>query len=401
MTSTNGPKVLIRTLALDSGNYGGVLQAYALQQALISIGLNPATDITVPGYRRAADKASEWLVQRLPAWMFGAPQANDLSNFVTTKLCSDELFQFVDDHIATVELYRMPCGIDRAVLEAFDRFVVGSDQVWRPSYGDVKSYLFDFVDDPHARVISYAASFGTSDFNWFSRRRLAGLKPLAERFVAVSVRERDAVTLCANYWGVDAQHHVDPTMLLPVEHYARLAADATSLQPQCLSYILDESPANQSLTDRACTALGMTETPIVRKPPNYAAWKEQPAHFRRHGVPVWLRAFAEAEFIVTDSYHGTVFAILQNKPFICISNTKRGASRMQSLLATFGLSERLYTSEMDDCTHIIDHHIDWDVVNIEIAARRKAGMAYLTAALVDEQQPNPALTSGCLRADDA
>jgi hypothetical protein len=389
MTSKNGPKVLIRTLALDSGNYGGALQAYALQQAVSSIGFDPATDVTVPGRRRAADRVSEWLVRTLPAWAFGATQASDMRDFVITKLCSDELFKFVDDHIASVELYRPVGGIDATVLQAFDRFLVGSDQVWRPSYGDVKSYLFNFVDDPHARVISYAASFGTNEFDWFTRRRLASLKPLAERFNAVSVRERDAVTLCAEYWDVHAQCHVDPTMLLDVEHYAQLAEDATSLEPECVSYILDRSAANQSLVDRVCADLGMTETPLTRKqPPSYRAWKDRPDLYRRHGIPVWLKAFADAEFIVTDSYHGTVFAILHNKPFICISNSKRGASRMQSLLATFGVSERLYTPEMDDFRHPIDHTINWDAVNDELSERRAAGMAYLRTSLGDEQPQN-------------
>src|SRR5690606_8307050 len=80
-------------------------------------------------------------------------------------------------------------------------------------------------------------------------------------------------------------------------------------------------------------------------------------------VEEWLQSFDDAAFVLTDSFHGCIFSIIFNKPFIAVGNTKRGISRFESLLKHFGLSERLvYPSDRIDGKLLLQT-IDWDAVN--------------------------------------
>ena len=79
-------------------------------------------------------------------------------------------------------------------------------------------------------------------------------------------------------------------------------------------------------------------------------------------VEKWLRAFYDAEFVITDSFHACVFSIIFNKPFIVYGNKERGYARFDSLLKIFGLEERIATS-LNDIDKIINKPIDWNNVN--------------------------------------
>lgn len=375
-------RVLVRTLPLSIGNYGGILQAYALQQALTRIGFDPVTDLSVSNPRPVADMAERVAIRMLPAWAYATKEAKDLRDYVFDKTTSDRLNSFVDAHITGVDLFTRRGKVDASVLEQFDTFVAGSDQIWRWEYGDVKSYLFDFVGDDNARMITYAASFGHEHLSRFHRRVIRSARPLARRLHSVSVRETSAVALCEEHWAVRAHHNVDPTMLLERSDYRRLAErNAVALTPRCLTYVLDESPATRSVVDAICARLGMPETRLVRKPESYAVWRNDPQSFDKASIETWLRAFDEAQFVVTDSFHGTIFAILNNKPFIALSNAKRGAGRFTSLLGLFDLEQRLITGDTTSLDDVVNQEIDWPAVNQIIAAKRDEGFAYLMGAL--------------------
>ena len=374
----------MRTLPLSVGNYGGILQAYALQCVLRQLQLSPATDLSVSNPRPVADVAERIAIRSLPSSAFSSKQATDLRDYVFDKMTSDRLNTFVKNNIVGVELYNRRGKVDRNVLEQFDKFVAGSDQIWRRDYGDVKSYLFDFVDNPNATMISYAASFGHDSLTGYQRRTIRAAKPLAQRFHALSVREKSAVSNCGEYWGINARHHVDPTMLIDPRQYRNLAdQSATELSQGLLTYVLDDSAPTRSFVSQLCDRLGLTETRLVNKPTSYAAWKADPDGFLKPSVETWLKAFSDAEFVVTDSFHGTVFAILNNKPFVAISNPKRGAGRFISLLEMFGLQDRLISAADDRNEARLSRNIDWAAVNDRLAVERARGISYLDEFLAN------------------
>ena len=95
-------------------------------------------------------------------------------------------------------------------------------------------------------------------------------------------------------------------------------------------------------------------------------------------IEEWLRNFYDSSFIVTDSFHGTVFSIIFNKPFVVFANTKRGNSRIESLLSRLGLEGRLVS---DNNYMFIDTHIDWQDVNRRLEDWKKESLDYLLSSL--------------------
>ena len=99
-------------------------------------------------------------------------------------------------------------------------------------------------------------------------------------------------------------------------------------------------------------------------------------------VEQWLAAFADAEFVVTDSFHGCVLAILMHKRFIAVGNSYRGTARLRSLLDMFGLDMRLVQGiDPDDDGEYFLSDIDWDQVEAVLDQRREASLAFLQGIL--------------------
>ena len=94
-------------------------------------------------------------------------------------------------------------------------------------------------------------------------------------------------------------------------------------------------------------------------------------------IEEWINGFVHADFIITDSFHGTVFAILFNKPFLSIGNAKRGLSRFSSLLDNFKLKERLILEPNKFEMQKLSDEIDWDYVNSRLALERERSLAFL------------------------
>ena len=92
----------------------------------------------------------------------------------------------------------------------------------------------------------------------------------------------------------------------------------------------------------------------------------------------WLRGFVDAKLIITDSFHACVFAIIFNKPFICIGNNERGMTRFNSLLDLFGLQHCL----LNENQSFEIPKINWEKVNIKLEELRKQSLACIKHALI-------------------
>src|SRR5690606_923575 len=92
----------------------------------------------------------------------------------------------------------------------------------------------------------------------------------------------------------------------------------------------------------------------------------------------WLKGFQDAKFVITDSFHGTVFSILYNVPFIAIGNASRGLARFESILSLFGLENRLLVDcSKDNIKNVLDRVIAWDKVNEVLVRERTKSHAFL------------------------
>lgn len=191
---------------------------------------------------------------------------------------------------------------------------------------------------------------------------------LLAKFDAVSVREKSGIDICREFGREDAVHVLDPTMLLTSGDYNRLIDDKPRSSGIMLSYILDSNPALCALVDKVSTSLGV-------KPVKMSGRDEVSPP-----VEDWLAGFRDAEFVVTDSFHGTVFSIIYRKPFVVFGNRSRGGmARFESLLGLFNLQDHLISS-VEEFDFGKDYSIPASIYDI-LAEKKSLSMDYLYNAL--------------------
>ncbi|WP_148220781.1 polysaccharide pyruvyl transferase family protein [Xylanimonas cellulosilytica] len=381
--------VLVRTFAPNTNpNYGGVLQAWAMQRAITGIGFDAYVDasrvarnrpnrlqVWAGNARRTAAPALTRCAPMLPARFQSRVIKRELGRRIT---------EFAERRIPLVRLFDANGRLIDRTADRFGAFVVGSDQVWRPEYSDIRSFLLDFLPEDDTRPkFSYAASFGVDAPN-YSAEDNSDYSRLAQRMSGVSVREKSGVSVAGDMWGVDAVQHVDPTMLISRAEYALLAQEATDPvhRGQVVSYVLDRTQLSIETEESVSVELG---EPCLRlmpdAPSSIKEMRERPHLFQRPSVEAWVGAIHGARFLVTDSFHGVVFAILGNVPFVAVCNRKRGATRFESLLSTFGLMDRMVEPGTVLTCEDLASPIDWDRVNERLADERARSLEYLRSML--------------------
>lgn len=379
------PKVLISTLAPLGGNYGGVLQAYALQAIINSLGAAAVT-IDEP-VRVARFKVG---IHRLRHRAYAATARAQVRPIALTAdetlVIREHPLKFVEANIDTIFFHELTRKEQDSLLDDIDALVVGSDQVWRAPYATLKHQFLHFARGRRVARLAYAASFGRDDLSEYSssQRRLA-LKSVQE-FDAVSVREDSGVQICMDEWGVKATHVVDPTLLLDAEAYRTLAAmhpDSASWPEGCLvDYILDDSDWKGSFTTELATNLGVEKKALLTvKPRDARALRAHPERYQMRSVEEWLQSIQSARVVVTDSFHGTVFSILFNKPFFVVGNEARGTARIESLLREFGLSDRFVRKPAQIVEVTSMEEPNWTEINSIIAEKRTEGIQFLSENL--------------------
>lgn len=325
-------KIGIITLPLHT-NYGGILQAYALQTTLEQMGHQVEILEEPLVYKHASLNR---YIRRVLKKCVGKRSIINYEGFMRKwqPRVAANINQFINTYI-----HRRIVNFDSLSDGEYDAFVVGSDQVWRPSYNHhIKNAFLGFAENwKNVKRIAYAASFGVD--NWeFTEEQTDECKKLIQKFDFVSVREDSAVNLCKEQLGIIATHVLDPTMLLSVDNYQKLIGELKiSDKPYLFSYLLDESEEKINILKDICNKLNLPvrkiklENDISKIPMSRLKSLIYPS------IQEWLASFAQADFVVTDSFHGTVFSIIFNKPFVVLPNKGRGVSRFESLLKTVGL----------------------------------------------------------------
>ena len=149
--------------------------------------------------------------------------------------------------------------------------------------------------------------------------------------------------LCEKYLGVESECVLDPTLLLDKEDYLALIGDRYkgAQGKGVFTYFLDTSEDKESAAVQLAAKL---ETHTYKCYANVGVSQPTSANvddYRMPPVEEWLASFANAEFVLTDSFHGMVFSIIFEKPFLVVVNKERGAARFESLLSRFGMLERM------------------------------------------------------------
>lgn len=364
-------RICILTQPLGA-NYGGILQAFALQKVLRDMGHQVTTLRFMPE----------------TAWVPTGIKKNllTLRRFISKYLKGNKKIVFCNPDRQTAYAYkelnrfleeRMDCLNVRAPLSAgelpsYDAYIVGSDQVWRPAYSPcLPNFYLDFLVDVPVRRIAYAASFGVD--SWEADPAMTErIRPLAQRFDAISVRETSGIALCEKYLGVTAEFMPDPTLLLSQADYRNLCKPAQKdQQPYIAAYILDKGDRELHYLDALSEATGLPVKMIGQ-----LDWSTSTDSIER-----WLGALSGADYVVTNSFHGTVFSILFERNFYTLVNSARGASRFETLLGTLGLQDRLVDGKTPEASLSSVKTIDYKEINKAIDSLRQQGLSYLKTQL--------------------
>ena len=273
-------------------------------------------------------------------------------------------------------------GASLAAAQDFDLIVAGSDQIWSPSqhHGFDPNYFLAFARPYQARKIAYAASFGRDRV---SNDEAAQLPRLLENFDAISVRETSGATLVEQATGLPPANVPDPTLLH--SHYPELtgstAAAAEAQAPYVFCYGL-RSPDN--IRETAERVGAQLHCPILSPHNPHRRWRE----IGRTVYPdpgEWVTLLKNASFVVTNSFHGTVFALLFKKPFIVAGLTGDKApanARALNLLRAVHLEHRFAPAfSAHKVDELMASEIDWPAVHAQLGYLRQAGQDFLRTQL--------------------
>ena len=364
-------------------SYGGIIQNWALQQVLLRMGHRPEMIfLTIngrPGMKMVAMRTlslakcliRKYLLNRRDKYIHSPfdPRYNSAINYYAD-----------DGFVKRIHKTKvLGCNADLARVirrRGYDAFIVGSDQVWREEYSPrIQAYFLDFLPEVDGRRrIAYAASFG-KERDYISPENMPECRRLMGRFHAVSVREAEGVDIVRRDFGRgQVEKVIDPTLLLSAEDYERLISPGNRRRsPYIASYILDRDDDKAAVLAQVAAAknLPVNEIDIEVRPEGMAT------------VSQWLANFADADFVVTDSFHGCVFSIIFGKPFIAIGNAERGLGRFLSLLGELDLMDRLITTMHDfrDRRDALMSTPDYAAVNARLAILRRSSLKFLTDAL--------------------
>ncbi len=350
-------KIGILTLPFNA-NYGGILQAYALQTVLEQMGHNACHINRLPHHHLPVLLRPVAYAKRLvERYVLGRRKRIFFEDY------HNAIMQHTNVFISQYIRMAGKDGVNGLKATDFDAIIVGSDQVWRRDYWrDITTPYLSFAREWPIRRVAYAASFGLGTWQ-YTQQQTRQCAQLLARFDQVSVREEEAVSLCRQHLGCDAVVMPDPTLLLRREDYLQLLPEAPAAsdtaEPILFAYLLGDNENDISQAQRLAKEHGMQLRSIIASDN-----PERPlSACVRPPLEEWLQGIAAASLVVTNSFHGCVLASIFGKPFVALGHQQGGLGRILSLLHSLGFEENpsalsvsnIYNAGLPDVQQRIAH----------------------------------------------
>lgn len=362
-------------------NFGATLQTWALQKTLKKLGMEPSV---IHYHPESIDKLYE--VPPMDTWKKRWQYLTRSAVRKRRKKLKQRYHryqQFIKEQLVLTgdyhtweELQANPPGLDC--------YITGSDQVWNSDHtnGYDPAYLLEFAE-PGSRKIAYAASVGREDFPVQYRERYA---KAIRSFDAVSVREKSAAEAVSNAFGKPAAVVLDPTLLLERQEYDEIKIPSKRSERYILVYMMEN---NRSLIRLANSISVVTGLPVIQRKPG-RLFKNEIDSFFTHTPGEFLGELEGADYVITNSFHGTVFSILYKKPFISMLHSETG-SRTIDLLEGLGLSSHIL-EDAKDFKDMGQFSIEdpWQLQR-KLEELRQESMHFLRQALNIEREYEPSL----------
>lgn len=265
------------------------------------------------------------------------------------------------------------------ICKKYECIICGSDQIWSQDpklYDRSDAYFINF--DFNGRRISYAASFG--DNLDYAEENKNHILSYIEKFDSVSVREQEAQKFLSNN-NISSEVTVDPTLLISKSQWEKLAVSPNNKEDYILYFSVNSRKYSINIAKKLAKQTGLK---VIELNPHPKSWNS--GFIKKYGIGPceFLGYILNAKYIVTNSFHGTVFSILFNKPFLAAFDEKDGniikENRKYTLIEKVGLQDSIMTeSKTIDLKTI--NHIPWDDVNAKIEQLKKESMEYLKKSL--------------------
>jgi|LSQX01.2.fsa_nt_gb hypothetical protein len=363
-------KVAIITLN-DYVNYGNRLQNYALEYVVRNISPGEVDVKTLRYDARDMNVASIYtrLTQRNIASILRII-AKRISNKLNQKIQQDKVKRFKDfseQYLNETEEIYNKNNLPEDLNKMYDYFIVGSDQVWNPKNVYNDSFYFISFGSENQRI-AYAPSFGVENI---PEEYIKSYTDWLKEMTHISVREDLGQQIIRQLANVEAPVLVDPTLLLAKEEWLKISKPHKSKpsKPFILTYFLgDEKYTSRKYIEELSKEYNMEVVNLydISNPTYYTV---DPGEF--------IDYFYTCAIVFTDSFHGSVFSILFDKPFVVF---KRGNinSRIDTLLLKFGLEDRKWDSISKNKNYF---NINYNKKNEVLELERNKSKEFLIHAL--------------------
>lgn len=365
-----GEKMKVGILTFSySWNPGSYLQAYALQEKVRELGAscniinyqNPRRGKEMIGVSCFCPPVSKWRPKKVVSW---------IGQLITYPVKIRKYRRFQDDCFNGYPCKAVGLGDLPALNNEFDRFLVGSDQVW--NFANDKwdaPYFLDFVTDD-SKKIAYAASFGTETL---PAGKEGEILEYIRHFKSISVRETQGMEILSSA-GIAAELALDPSLLWTRDKYEPLVKTSPRKKKYLFLYLRAKDAGVEAVAKKMAADRGLE---IVRV---YKAYK------CIHGMPVatvgpceWLGYVKNAEVVVTNSFHGICFSLLFEKEFYIANLVGASAernSRLTNMMQMFGLQDCAIRSDGTTQTPV-----DYARINPLLEKMRTSSLRYLEKAV--------------------
>ncbi len=400
-------KIGIVTLWRATTNYGQLLQAYALQAYLKELGHTPflirysPRDNGILSKFKIDNLKRIFLSKIIPnlsipqiLYLLSKKKKEDdkyIAELRQREIISTEKKQFSkfrDKHmsLSDTEFFNM-YELQKNPPEA-DAYICGSDQIWSGTFlaNQTGGWFLDFGRSDVLRI-AYAASV-TCGLKSFDYKYKKEYNRLLLQFNAIGVREHYLVDMCKAVGCDNAVHVLDPTLLLSKQTYLSLCdgINLNNKSPYIFLYLLNISSKEEIYWDNINKYVSYRELDVkVTYASGYIPARDiLPGYSDLVAtIPEWISYLNNAEAVITTSFHGLVFCIKMNKPFLIpLLNNEYAKSnvRMVSLLKSLGLEDRILDPSIST-TEQMEHTINWEKVNRKLEIMREKSEAFLKSAL--------------------
>lgn len=355
-------------------NYGAVLQAFATKKILSQYGEVETINYFNPHLPYQLD-----LIRFKPS-IHGIKMAiHDILRLKSRTKVVKKFKKFSESNLNLSKLVTQQ-NIQNRITNDFEVYVCGSDQIWNPSIvskdGKLDPIYFLSFANKKAKKISYASSTGGNRFTDSENKEKA--KDLLKDFTTISVRESNTQEVLSQLLKREVFHVLDPTLLLSKEEWFEALEIDKNERSQKEDYILAYSVPRTLLMKKAVEFFAeKLGNKVVIIDQALKPFVKTDLHIRDAGPLEFIELFANASFVITDSFHGVCFSINFKKPFVAVNG---GGSRIESLLNLFGLKDRLINEEKN--IHELSTEFSYEYSKNKLKYERAKSIKVLSPSIV-------------------